>query len=421
MHMCYMRHWKAIAVALAALVVIIPVARYLTSDAQAADARLEHGIPTNPEVLDPPALAGIDLTRIAVGKTEATAPAADGRIAHLSVDPDLQRTVQRLFVKRKVPEGAVVLMDLRSGRLLVYASINEGTRRDTIVEAKAPAASVFKVITATALVEKAGLTADHEQCYRGGLHGIELSDLIEDEVRDKWCASLAGAVGRSLNVIMGRLALRHLDVESLDSMASAYGFGAPIDFDVPVQPSTLAIPKDDDLEFARTAAGFWHSRLSPLQSVMIAATVAQRGAVLRPVLVNSITDDDGEIIYRAPAAPQKLRQAFKAETAEAVGRMMEETFANGTAHKDFFDRRGRPLLPNIKLAGKTGTLSSKKERRFYTWLMGYAGEDQPEVAFAVLVNNGPAWHTKATFLTREVLRAYYAGRGAKGVTAPKTR
>jgi cell division protein FtsI/penicillin-binding protein 2 len=418
--MCDMRHWKAIALVLAATAGVAGVGHYLTSDAQAANARLEHGIPTNPEALDPPALDGIDLTRMVLAKTETTAPAADGRTAHLSVDPDLQRTVQQLFLKRGVTEGSVVVMDLRSSRLLVYASINEGARRDVNVEAKAPAASVFKIVTGTALVEKAGLTIDHEQCYQGGLHGFELADLIEDEKRDKWCATLAGAMGRSLNVIMGRLALRHLDPDSLGSVAKAYGFGAPIPFDVPVQPSTVNLPKDDDLKFARTAAGFWNTTLSPMQALMIAATVAQRGAVTRPVVVNSVTDERGEIIYRAPAAPQKLRQAFSPEVADAVRDMMAETFTNGTAHNDFFDKRGRAYLPNIKLAGKTGTLTNKSQR-FFTWLVGFAGAEEPEIAYAVLVNNGPKWRTKAPFLTREVLRAYFAGHGAPGVSPPTLR
>jgi cell division protein FtsI/penicillin-binding protein 2 len=419
MHVYDMRHWKAITVALAALVVIVPVARYLTSDAQAAHAKLEHGVPTNPDVLDPPALHGIDLTRMAVGKVESTAPASKGRTAHLSIDPDLQRTVQQLFLKRAVTEGSVVMMDLRSGRLMVYASINEGVRRDVNVEAKAPAASIFKIVTGTGLVE-AGVPIDHKECYRGGLSGFDLSDLIEDEVRDKWCATVAGAMGRSLNVIMGRLALRHLDPESLGATARGYGFGAPIPFDVPVEPSTVVFAEDDDLRFARTAAGFWNTTLSPMQGLMIAATVAQRGVVVRPVLVNSVTNEKGDVIYRAPAAPQKLREAFKPETAEAVGKMMEETFTNGTAHADFYDSRGRSYLPNIKLAGKTGTLTNRKQR-FFTWLVGYAGAEEPEVAYAVLVNNGPNWRTKAPFLTREVLRAYFAGRGAPGVSAPSLK
>ncbi|HQB46002.1 MAG TPA: penicillin-binding protein, partial [Polyangiaceae bacterium] len=150
-----MRHWKAILIALAATAGVAATVHHFVADAQAANARLEHGIPTNPDVLDPPALEGIDLSRITLSKTETTAPAADDRTAHLSIDPDLQRTVQQLFISRGVTEGNVVLMDLRSSRLLVYASITEGARRDTNVEAKAPAASVFKVVTGTALVEKA--------------------------------------------------------------------------------------------------------------------------------------------------------------------------------------------------------------------------------------------------------------------------
>jgi len=381
---------------------------------------LEHGVPTNPDYLDPPALDGIELTRMSSTTAEVTAPASSGRTAHLSLDPSLQRTVTRLFTKRVVTEGAVVLMDLRSSRLLVYASINEGPRRDLNVEAKAPAASVFKVVTATALVEKAGLTSDHKQCYRGGLHGFELSDLIEDGVRDKWCATLAGAVGRSLNVIMGRLALRHLDPESLGAVAVSYGFGASVPFDVPVQPSKFALSDDDDLEFARTAAGFWNTTLSPMQGVMIAAIVAQRGEVVRPVLVNSVTNEKGKVIYRAPAAPQKYRQAFVSSVADSVRDMMYETFANGTAHSEFFDSKGKAYLPDIKLAGKTGSLTGKNQR-FYTWLVGFAGGEEPDVAFAVLVNNGPKWHTKAPLLTREVLRAYYSGQGAAGVSPPQVK
>ena len=415
-HIDAMRYWKVVGLIALICVGLGGFGYYLTHDAEAADARLEHGIPTNPDYLDPPALDGIDLTRMALSTMEATASASNGRTAHLSIDPGLQRKVLELFVSRGVTEGSVVLVDLRSSRLLVYASINEGPRRDVNVEAKAPAASVFKVVTGTALVDKAGLSIDHKQCYQGGQHGFELSDLIEDEVRDKWCATLAGAMGRSLNVVMGRLALRYLDPESLGSVAKAYGFGSPVSFDVPVQPSIVVLAEDDDLEFARTAAVFWNTTLSPVQGAMIASIVAQKGAVMRPVLVNSVTDARGKVIYRAPAAPQKLGQAFSPEVAGAVRRMMRETFLNGTAHSDFFDAKGRPYLPDVKLlAGKTGSLTSKTQR-YYTWLVGFAGSEEPEVAFAVLVNNGPKWRTKAPLLTREVLRAYFAAHGVSGAT-----
>ena len=395
--------------------------QYVGGDADnTADPRLEHGVPTNPDYLDPPALTDIDLTRISLSTFEATAPAAKGRVAHLSVDPNLHKTVHRLFKYRGVTEGGVVVVDLRSARLAAYASINEGERRDINVEAKAPAASVFKIVTGTALVEKAGLPIDHKECYLGGLHGIELADLIEDKVRDKWCATLAAAMGRSLNVVIGRLAMRYLDSDSLGSVARSFGFGDATPFDVMVQPSALDLPSDDDLEFARTAAGFWNTTLSPLHGAVIASIVALGGSVVRPVLVNSVTDETGKVIYRAPAEPQILRRAFASDVAGTVRDMMVETFVNGTAHAEFFDSRGRPYLPNVKLAGKTGTLTGKSQR-FYTWLVGFAWGEEPEIAFAVYVNNGPKWRTKAPLLAREVLRAYYAGAGQAGVTPPTLR
>ena len=43
---------------------------------------------------------------------------------------------------------------------------------------------------------------------------------------------------------------------------------------------------------------------------------------------------------------------------------------------------------------------------------------KPEVAIAALVVNNPSWQIKGAMLAREVLRAYFAEHGAKGVTSP---
>lgn len=412
-----MRHWKTIAIAATAVALSVGgVAAYLGTSSQTAHARIENGVPTNPNALRPPALEGIDLARLTIEQDQVTAPAAASRTAILSLDPELQRTVKRLLVYRGVTEGSVIVMDLRSGRLLVYASVNEGAHRDINVEATAPAASVFKVVTATALVSQ-GISIDHKECYRGGQSGFSMSDLIFDEQRDKWCATLAGAVGRSLNIIMGRLAKDHLTPQILGATAKAYGFGAPIAFDVPVAPSQLTLSEDDELEFARTAAGFWNTTLSPMHALTIAQIVAKNGVAIRPVIVNSIVNERGKVLYRAPAAPQVIRRVMQPELAEAVGKTMQETFKNGTAHGDFYDRKGRAFLPNVQLAGKTGSLTNSKQR-YFTWLVGYAGLKEPDVAYAVMVNNGPKWRTKAPLLTREVLRAYYASQGAQGITEP---
>ena len=75
-------------------------------------------------------------------------------------------------------------------------------------------------------------------------------------------------------------------------------------------------------------------------------------------------------------------------------------------------------LPHIDVAGKTGTLTRYKENRFYTWFVGFAPADKPEVAIATLIVNTPNWQIKAPELARNVLRAHFAQKGAEGVTAP---
>ena len=52
--------------------------------------------------------------------------------------------------------------------------------------------------------------------------------------------------------------------------------------------------------------------------------------------------------------------------------MMETTVSEGTARRTFRDPAGQAFLPNVRVAGKTGTLSSERPYRGYTWFVGFA-------------------------------------------------
>src|ERR1019366_9081180 len=146
--------------------------------------------------------------------------------------------------------GAIVLMDVATGKLLVYAShVEKGPPRDLCAEASAPSASVFKIVTAAALVEAAHLAADTRQCYSGGEQRINTVDLVDDPQRDRWCTTLAGAMGRSLNTVFARLAKERLTPTQLEAMAQRFGYADPIPFDVPVQAGGLRVPSEP-FEFA---------------------------------------------------------------------------------------------------------------------------------------------------------------------------
>jgi peptidoglycan glycosyltransferase len=365
-------------------------------------------------------LAGLDLSRITADATGSLAPASAGS-ARLTLDTDLQRTALGLMSAHHLPEGALVVMDVATGHLLVYAShVDGGPSRDLCAEATAPSASVFKIVTAAALIEDAHLAPDTPQCYSGGESRINSIDLIDDPRRDRWCTTLAGAMGRSINTVFARLASEHLEPLQLEAMARRLGYGQGVPFDVPVQASALHVPTEP-LEFARTAAGFWNTTLSPMQAAELSAIVARGGDAVRPSIVEKVVSTAGAVVWTAPDEPATHR-ALARETADQLAAMMAHTVSEGTSWHAFHDLRGATFLPKIEVAGKTGTLTDAETHRYYTWFTGFApmhpGPSERQVAVAALVVNGPTWQVKANVVAREMLRAYFAAQGAEGVTKP---
>jgi penicillin-binding protein A len=405
--------WIGVGAALGIILALVPVVRGSINLKDPLGKLQRHAFPE----LELPSLEGLDLQRLTFRPRRVVAPLKEGRIAELTLDPDVQRAALIQMKRYRIPEGGVVMMDVKTGKLLAYASyVSDGPRIDVNARAEAPAASIFKIVTGAALVERGQLNARSEQCYRGGKSRILADELIDDPERDKWCATLGTAMGRSLNVVFGRLAQKHLTPEDVTAMAGAFGFGAPVPFALPNEAPKVEIPSEP-LEFARTAAGFWHTTLSPLAAAVLAQTVANGGVALEPRVVSAIYAGS-ELIWEERRPPTVLRRAIKADTATELTQMMIQTVEQGSAYKFFHDEQGRSFLGGISVAGKTGTLTREKENRFYTWFVGFAPADKPEVAISALIVNTPSWHIKGPQLARDALRAYFAKLGAKGVTAP---
>ncbi len=365
-----------------------------------------------PAAVAGPPFAGLDLVHVHLSDDGATADAGN-RVAKLTLDARLQHAAERLMRAHRLPEAAIVMIDPKTGALLVYAShVQSGRARDICAEARAPSASVFKIVTATALVDHAKLGPDTRECYAGGgSQRITQRDLVVDPHRDKWCVSIAKALGHSTNAVFARLASRDLTPAIETETAKSYGYGGAPSFDVTVQQSAVHVP-EDPLGFARTSAGFWNSTLTPLQAALISATVANGGEQMRPFVVRELDDPGGSKVWEAPGPTG--RRVTSPQTAAALTRMMERTVSEGTSYRAFHDAHRTPYLPaGVIAAGKTGTLTDPDRQHLYSWFTGFApvhpkaGEKQ--VAIAVLVVNHPLWHVKANVVAREMLRDYFRG------------
>lgn len=367
--------------------------------------------PAGLEVPPLPASAIAEGWRMRDGEAVLLRP--DGSSLALTIEPALQERIEARLQRSKVPYAAVVALDPKTGAVLAMAEKRQAEswigEHHGILRANAPAASVFKVITAAALLE-AGVAPDRAVRYHGGSRGIEAHHL-EPSHRDNAEATLSEALARSINPIFARLAVQQLTAGGLAATAEDFRFGRPLPFDLPVAPSRLEIDAGA-LALGRVAAGFEGSHLSPLHAALLAATVANDGVMMRPYVVATDSLQPGKTRRPAP-----LAKVLQPKQAEALRQMMVGTVQAGSATRQFQPWPDR--FSHVAVAGKTGTLDVRGEQfAGYTWFVGFAPADDPKIAIAALAVNERGWWVRGPTLARHALLSYLELHPEIGAPAP---
>jgi len=337
----------------------------------------------------------------------------DGHRILLTIDPVLQDSMLQIFRSREVPYAAAVMLDVRDNSVLVLAGHSSMDPQveplEVVATAWAPAASVFKLVTAAALIEAGVATPATSVCFNGGLHGITDDELRDDAARDTQCESLASAVAHSYNLVIGKLALKHVGQEHLAKIAHTFLFETDIPFEFNVERSPAHIPSDP-IERAKVAAGFWNIDMSPIHGALLASIFAKGGMYQPPHVIAQVLGPDGSDLT---PAPPKSDRVVSREIAEALGAMMEATTTEGTARASFRDSSGNDFIQGVRVAGKTGSLTGRRAPSLnYNWFIGYAPADRPEIAFAVLLANEPKWRIKAHYAARRMVQMWLERRSA---------
>ena len=98
------------------------------------------------------------------------------------------------------------------------------------------------------------------------------------------------------------------------------------------------------------------------------------------------------------------------EVADELRAMLVRTTTRGTARSAFRNRRGKPLLDDVRVAGKTGNLSGREPRGRYEWFAGLAPADDPTVAIAVLQLHDHLWWKHSAAVAADVLAEVFCER-----------
>ena len=298
-------------------------------------------------------------------------------------DAGLSLKLQRLLDDYRVPDGAVIVLDTVTGEIAGLAGVRGGVQdHSAAFEAKWPAASLFKTVTASALL-KAG-KAPTRSCYDVGYRRMRQRDLRKSSGRT--CADLTLAYGRSFNIHFGQWAKRWLSPATLEKEARHLGFGAKSW--VPGHRAEQLNLPSETVAFANTAAGFGDAAMSPYQAALISAAIGNGGTT--------------KVVDPKSGKLRETRRLFSSSVAGKLKSAMEATIVRGSARKAF-RAHGKPALGKLGAGGKTGSLMA--EGRDLTWFSGFAPLDEPRYAVAVMIANHPTWHVKAPYVAREALRA----------------
>lgn len=306
--------------------------------------------------------------------------------------------------------GGIVAIHAPTGRVLAFREFRRpGQKARPLTRAITPAASLFKIVTSVALFERAGVSPGTRVCISGGEREIERDHLTPPRpAQGALCRPFEEALGFSRNAVFAQLATQHLLHKDLLEVAERLGFNRPLPFEVPAEMGSLTVPYND-LEFARTAAGFQGSRLSVLGAAQLAYLVASGGRPARLTLAAGATPP-------GPETSSLDAPVMSPATARRLRRMMEVTVHSGTSLEAFTAEDGSNYLGTIRAAGKTGTLRPRNSSSTTSWFIGFAPSRAPELVVSVMLENSAVWRRKANHVARDVMRAYFHGRA--GITHP---
>ncbi len=334
----------------------------------------------------------------------------DGRplTVETSLDLDLQEFLLERLDRAHSRYIGIVAMEIDTGRVRVMTGFNKiDPAANPCIESGYPAASIFKIVTASAAVEAAGLSPDSPLLYNGRKHTLYKSQLKPGNDRHTHQTTLRESFAESINPVFGKIGTQRLGKSELEKYAQALGFNREIPFDLPLNPSELRL-SDEPYQWAEIASGFnRETTLSPLHGAVIVATLLNGGQWVAPTVIDRIRGENGETVYNRQTTVKG--QVLTPETSRALKEMMIATITSGTGKRAFRGYRQDKVLSRLAIGGKTGSIFNKARDARFDWFVGYAQDENQGkgLAVSVVVAHEEYIGTRAAQYARIVMRAYF--------------
>lgn len=292
-------------------------------------------------------------------------PKVDGYNVTLSIDMIVQDIIEQelaLIAEKFTPvKASIVVSDPRTGFILGMANYpsfdlnaynkvpkDEAARmRNAAVADIYEPGSVFKIVAAAAAIEERRVTP--KELFDCGLtHAVVRGRTVKLPAEDHRMGELTVAeiIAHSSNKGAAQLAIR-VGEEKFHDYARKFGFGRTLGFPVGAEAPGILYPakKWNPIDITRIAMG--HSVSSTvLQMHQAMAVIASGGVLLKPQIIQKVSDSTGDIVYQF--GREELNRVVSENTAAVVADMLRGVASeHGTAKE--------AAIAGFDVAGKTGT------------------------------------------------------------------
>lgn len=220
-------------------------------------------------------------------------------------------------------------------------------------------------------------------CYGQTAHGQE---------------DLADSVANSCNTSFSNIGLQ-LDKDKWKTTTEDLLFDKKLPCDLSYRESSFRLTGDSDIaETMMTAIGQGKTVVTPYHMAMITAAIANGGTLMKPYLVDQITNYTGTTVKKY--MPEKYADLMTSAEAAQLTEYMTDVVNYGT---------GTALSgESYTVAGKTGTAEvSVDKQTVHSWFVGFSNVDNPDIVVSAVVENADTASITGTSVAKKIFNAYY--------------
>lgn len=324
------------------------------------------------------------------------------------INPELQSYIKGLAQRSRTISCAIVVMEPDTGKVISMVDFGRVGIGNMCLRADFPAASLFKIVIASAGIEEKSLSLDKEFYFTGKRHTLYRYQL-KNNIKTRYASSITfkDAFAHSINPVFGKIGIYELGKGLIEEYGERFLFNKEIQFDIPCKKSTLIVP-EDEFGIAEIASGFNKKTLiSPLHAVMLASAVANNGIMMKPILIKSIRDENGKEIYHGRSSV--LSRVVSKKTSIKLKELMNATVKYGTCKKSFIKMIRSRRFRGFSFGAKTGSVNDMTDKFKYDWTVAYAIPPKGErsISLSVLAIHGEKLGIKAREMARLIIRHYF--------------